>query len=172
MNDRMRALVGAELPTIRPDDVPPAYLGIVEEGWIVAANGSHLLSALENGYSGSVGEFPDIVHFEASVNGRAMMDYDLPAAGPDRQSRLLRRSLAYACLALQRVPEGSEHPVLGYISFSEGGLADDTLTSHVTFCTRRPGVLPYVDRIQDYAEEALMEISKDDAVKFLGGYTG
>ncbi|WP_445684324.1 hypothetical protein [Streptomyces reticuli] len=171
VNDRMHRVVGAGLPSVRPDDVPPAYRAIVEEGWTVTATGARLLSALESGYNGSVDEFTDVVHVEASVNGRAMMDHDLPAAGPERLNRLLRRSLAYACLALRRVPEESEHPVLGYVSLSEGGLADDTLTSHVTFCTRRPGILPYAGQIQDHSDEALLELSRDDAAKFLGGHT-
>ncbi|MFF4487175.1 hypothetical protein ACFY0F_11880 [Streptomyces sp. NPDC001544] len=172
MNDRMLTLVGPDLPSVGPDDVPAAYRAIAAQGWTVDANDACLLSALEGGYRGStVEEFQDIVHFEATVNGRAMMDYDLPAAGPERQDQLLRRSIAYACMVLQAVPAESEHAVLGYVSLSEGGLSDDTLTSHVTFCTRRPGVLPYVDQIQGYSEEALLELSRDDAVKVLAART-
>ncbi|MFF5531371.1 hypothetical protein ACFY71_02660 [Streptomyces cinerochromogenes] len=171
MNDRMRILMGAELPSVRSDDAPPAYRAIAEEGWTVTANGACLLSVLADGYSGTSTEFGDIVHFEASVNGRAMMEYDLPAVGSERQNRLLRRSIAYACLALQAVPEGNEHPVFGYVSLSEGGLMGDTLTSNVTFCTRRPDVPPYVGRIQDYAYEALLELSGGDAEKCLSGHT-
>lgn len=126
------------------------------------ANDAYLLSVLPRGYHGpAVEEFKDIVHFEATVNGRAM-DYDLPAAGPERQDQLLRRSVAYACTVLQAVPAESEHAVLGYVSLSEGGLSYDTLTSHVAFCTRRPEVMPYVDQIQGYSEEALLELSRDD----------
>ncbi|MGW2639441.1 hypothetical protein [Streptomyces sp. NPDC001348] len=171
MNHRMLALVGLDLPSVRPDDVPSAYRAIAAEGWTVDANDAYLLSVLLGGYHGpAVKEFQDIVHFEATVNGRAMMDYHLPA-GPERQDQLLRRSIAYACMVLQCVPAESEHAVLGYVSLSEGGLSDGILTSHVTFCTRRPGVLPYVDQIQGYSEEALLELSRDDAVEVLAART-
>ncbi|MFI1361904.1 hypothetical protein [Streptomyces griseochromogenes] len=173
MNARMLALAGAGLPSVRPDDVPPAYRALAEEGWTVDADGACLLSALRAGWSGSAaGEFGDVVHFEATVNGRAMMDHDLPADGPERRHRLLRRSVAYACLALRAAPAEGGHAVLGYVSLSEGGLSDDTPTSHVTFCTRRPDVLPYVDRIEDYSGEALLELSRDDAVELLAATAG
>ncbi|GAA5705695.1 hypothetical protein Save01_06548 [Streptomyces avermitilis] len=173
MNEIMLSLAGAELPSVLPDDVPAAYRAIAEEGWTVDGNGAYLLSALQAGYHGSTaGEFEDIVHFEATVNGRGMMDYDLPASGPERQNRLLRRSIAYACLALQAAPAESEHPLLGYVSLSEGGLSDDTLTANVTFCTRRSGIPPYVSDIQDYSEESLLELSRDDAVNALKGADG
>jgi hypothetical protein len=168
MNDRMIGLAGTELPAFRSDDVPTAYRAIVEEGWTADGNGAYLLSALQAGYRGSAADdFEDIVHFEATVNGRGVMDYDLPPSGPQRQNILLRRSVSYACLALQAAPAESSHPIMGYISLSEGGLADDILTAHVTFCTRRPDALQYVDNIQDYSEEALIELSRDDALKAL-----
>ncbi|KOV90251.1 hypothetical protein [Streptomyces sp. NRRL B-3648] len=163
----MTALMGTELPHVQQNEVPLAYRAIAEGGWTVAANGAYLLTALQDGYSGSASGFEDIVHLEASVNGRAMMDYDLPSADPERGIRLLRRCIAYACLALTHVPGDSDYPVLAYVSLSEGGLEDDTLTSSVTFCTRRPVIPPYVDRIEDYTEEALLEISVDDIDRFL-----
>jgi hypothetical protein len=166
MNDRMLGLLGSELPSVHPDDVPAAYRAIAEEGWTLGGNGAYLLSALRAGYHGSTdADIEDIVHFEAAVNGRSMMDYDLPASGPERQDRLLRRSIAYACLALQAVPRECAHEILGYVSLSEGGLSDDRLTASITFCTRRPGVPPYVDDIQDYLEESLLELCRGDAVQ-------
>ncbi|MEU6594296.1 hypothetical protein ABZ923_34690 [Streptomyces sp. NPDC046881] len=165
----MTALMGTELPHVQRDEVPPAYRAIAEGGWTVAANGAYLLTALQDGYSGSASHFEDIVHLEASVNGRVMMDYDLPSADPERRSRLLRRCIAYACLALTYAPSDSDYPLLAYVSMSEGGLEDDTVTSSVTFCTRRPANPPYVDRIEDYTEEALLEVSVDDIDSFLTG---
>ncbi|MFI0807692.1 hypothetical protein [Streptomyces echinatus] len=163
----MTALMGNEFLHVQQNEVPPAYRAIAEGGWTVAENGAYLLTALQGGYSGSTSDFEDVVHLEASVNGRAMMDYDLPAAIPERRSRLLRRCIAYACLALSCVPSDSDYPVLAYVSLSEGGLVDDTLTSSVTFCTRRPAILPYVDRIEGYTEEALLEVSADEIDRFL-----
>ncbi|WP_367323548.1 hypothetical protein [Streptomyces sp. HUAS ZL42] len=131
-------------------------------------SGAHLLSALQSGYNGAALEdFADIVHFEATVNGRGMMDYDLPASGPERRDQLLRRSLAYACMALKATPEESAHPIQGYVSFSEGGLSDDSLTANITFCTSRPHVPPYVGDIRSYREEALLELTRDDAKKLM-----
>ncbi|MFJ9818299.1 hypothetical protein ACIRU3_24130 [Streptomyces sp. NPDC101151] len=168
MNGRMFGLAGADLPSVRPDDVPDAYRAITEGGWTVDGNGAYLLSALEVGYHGSTSEkFEDIIHFEATVNGRAMMDYDLPVSAPERQNRLLRRSIAYACLALRASPVESAYEILGYVSLSGGAMSDDALTASVTFCTRRPGIPPYIGNIWDYSEESLLELSKDDAVRML-----
>jgi hypothetical protein len=168
MNDKMFALVGTELPQVHLDDVPAAYRAIAEEGWIVGRHGAYLLAALGEGYHGfSAAQFDDIVHLEASVNGRGMMDYDLPDSGPERLYPLLRRSIAYACLVLKLAPADDEHKILGYVSLSEGGMSDDVLTAHVTFCTRRSGVPPYINNVQDYAEESLLELCRDDAVRML-----
>ncbi|MGW7378543.1 hypothetical protein [Streptomyces sp. NPDC054794] len=96
-----------------------------------------------------------------------MTDGDLPRDGRERGVRLLRRSLSYACAALRAVPESFVWPVFGYVSLSRGGLEDDFLTANVTFCTKREGVLPYVDDIESFAHEALLEISQEDAMKLM-----
>jgi hypothetical protein len=159
-----------ESPIPRVDDVPTVYRAIAEQGWFVDESGACLLSALKAGHTGKRADaFEDVVHFEATVNGRGMMDFDLPASGPDRQRLLLRRSLAYACLALHIAPIDSPHPILGYVSLSEGGLSGNTLTANVTFCTSRPDLPPYVDDIDACSEEALLELSRADIVCLLKG---
>lgn len=91
------------------------------------------------------------------------MDYDLSVSGAEREELLLRRSLAYACLALRNLPEQIKTPVHAYISISEGGLADDTATANVTFSAVRDGVAAYIDDINIYEEEALLELNRSDA---------
>ncbi|MET7730913.1 hypothetical protein ABZT02_06055 [Streptomyces sp. NPDC005402] len=159
-------LDGVEL-CVREECVPDQFRAVVQGGWTVE-NGAHVLTALYSNYSGAVqSEFGDVVHFEATVNGRGMMDYDLPDSGPERLKSLLDRSLAYACTALLAAPVSGPWPVLGYISLSEGGIDDNLLTAHVTFCTRRVGLPPFVQDMDSYTHEALMEISQRDAPAML-----
>lgn len=165
MNASMSRLLATTPADARVEDAPEAFRAIAAEGWIVDDNGAQLLKALRAGYSGADGVegFQDIVHYEASINGRGMMDYDLPPSGPDRRALLVRRCLGYAHAALRTAPANLEWPVFGYVSLSSGGLHDDTLTAHVTFCSQRPGILPYADDMNSYIDEALLEISQKDA---------
>ncbi|MFJ8195412.1 hypothetical protein [Streptomyces sp. NPDC096152] len=96
-----------------------------------------------------------------------MIDYDLPKSGAERTEVLLRRSLGYACMALVAAPGNQQWPVLAYISLSEGGLEDDFLTSNVTFCSDRPDLPRYVDDVESYTQEALLELSAADATMML-----
>jgi hypothetical protein len=96
-----------------------------------------------------------------------MMDYDLPDAGPERTKSLLDRSLSYAGTALAAAPVSWPWPILGYVSLSEGGLDDDLLTAHVTFCSQRVGLPPFVQDMDSYPHEALMEISQRDVAAML-----
>lgn len=147
--------------------MPDQFRAVVRGGWLLDGD-AQLLAVLHSGYSGGGRqEFPDVIHYEATVNGRGMMDYDLPDSGPGRRESLLRRSLAYACTALLAVPASQPWPTLAYVSLSEGGLEDDLLTAHVTFCSQRPGVPPYVSDVNSYRQEALLEISQDDAAIIL-----
>ncbi|WP_406443210.1 hypothetical protein OHB14_30070 [Streptomyces sp. NBC_01613] len=57
--------------------------------------------------------------------------------------------------------------MLGYVSLSEGGLEDDVLTAHVTFCSDHPNLPRYVDDVDAYTHEALLEISQEDAPALL-----
>ncbi|MEU5892815.1 hypothetical protein ABZ835_39145 [Streptomyces sp. NPDC047461] len=147
--------------------MPDQFRAVTHAGWTMDG-GAQLLSALRSGYSGSGrARFEDVVHYEATVNGRGMTDYDLPVSGPERLAALLRRSLGYACTALLTVPPGRPWPTLAYISLSGGGLHDASLTAHVTFCSRRPDVPPYLGDLESYEEEALMELSQEDAAALL-----
>ncbi|MEV5531429.1 hypothetical protein [Streptomyces prunicolor] len=144
------------------EDVPDSFRAIVRAGWTTEGD-AQLLTAPFSGFSGTpLTEFDEAIHYEATVNGRGMMDYDLPESGPERLKTLLRRSLGYACTALLAAPESHLRPVLGYISLSEGGLEDNLLTAHVTFCSARPGLPRYVDDMDSYKHEALLEVSQDD----------
>lgn len=170
MNERMsRLLAEAQLDAkedVEEGDAPDPFLAIVAEGWMVDANGAQLLKALHPGYAstGRPEGLEDVIHYEASVNGRGMMDYDLPPSGPDRQKLLMRRCLGYSYAALRAVPSSYEWPVFGYVSLSDGGLHDDTLTANVTFCSQRTDVIPYVADVNSYADEALLEISQTDVL--------
>ncbi|WOX12130.1 hypothetical protein [Streptomyces sp. N50] len=167
MNARMSESFEAIDRTAREEDVPDPFRAIVRAGW-TSEGDALLLSALHFGYSGTpLPEFGDVIHYEASVNGRGMMDYDIPESDPERHKTLLRRSLGYACTALLEVPGNCPWPMFGYISLSEGGLEDDLLTAHVTFCSARPGLPPYVDDMDSYKHEALLEVSQDDAKALL-----
>jgi hypothetical protein len=43
-----------------------------------------------------------------------------------------------------------------------GGLDDDVLTANVTFSSHHPGLTPYVEDIESYSGEALLEIQRGD----------
>ncbi|MFF3960399.1 hypothetical protein ACFYZI_02400 [Streptomyces griseorubiginosus] len=160
-------LAGFELE-VREEHVPDQFRAVVQRGWI-EEDGAQLLASLYSNYSGPAQSgFEDVVQYEATVNGRGMMDYDLPSSGPERSRTLLNRAFSYACTALVAVPVGWPVPILGCVSLSEGGLDDDLLTAHVTFCSRRPGLPLFVQEIESYKHEALMEISQDDATGMLG----
>ncbi|MET9687486.1 hypothetical protein ABZY81_03285 [Streptomyces sp. NPDC006514] len=159
MNRSMARLLGrVDTDGITPDEAPPGFLRIVEGGWEVTPGGAHVLSALK---SAPPGPFSDVVHEEYTVNGRGMTDYDLPAAGEERESRLLRRCLAYARVALLRADAlGSAVEISAYVSLSYGGLADDHLTANVTFCGDHPGVRPYAADLEAFRSESLLKLRR------------
>ncbi len=164
----MSDLLGGDEPRARAEDVPDPFLSVVRGGWTVEGE-AQLLTVLYSGYSGGGRqEFQDVVHYEATVNGRGMMDYDLPESGPERREPLLRRCLGYACTALLAVPTSRPWPILGYVSISEGGLDGGSLTAHVTFCSQRQDLPPYVSDVDAYVQEALLEISQEDAAVMFG----
>ncbi|MFF0064136.1 hypothetical protein ACFYRC_21775 [Streptomyces sp. NPDC005279] len=146
-------------------DVPEQFLDVVREGWTTSASGARVLSALA---AASSGTFFDVVQEEYSVNGRGMIDYDLPASGHEREEALLRRSLAYCFACLDKASEQlGSNSVMAYVSISAGGLDEDTLTANVTFCGDHPGLPSYVQDIESYREEALMELLPGDYVSLL-----
>lgn len=167
MNARMFELLGTAEPHAREEDAPEPFQAIARGGWTIDGD-AHLLTALRSGYSGAGRmDFQDVIHYEATVNGCGMTDYDLPDSGAERRETLLRRSLGYACAALRAVPEGQKWPVLGYVSLSEGGLEDNLLTARVTFCSAHPDLPPYVNDVDSYTQEALLEIAQEDAAAML-----
>lgn len=162
-NAEMSALLEAVEHIVREEDVPDPFRAIVRAGW-TSEGDAQLLSALYSGYSGTpLAEFGDVIHYEATVNGRGVVDYDIPESDPERHETLLRRSLGYACTALLAVPESHPRPMSGYVSLSKGGLEGNLLTAHVTFGSERPGLPRYVEDMDSYRHEALLEVSQDDA---------
>ncbi|MFG2233762.1 hypothetical protein ACGFNX_27880 [Streptomyces sp. NPDC048723] len=159
MNRSMARLLGrVDTEGITPDETPPEFLRIAEGGWEVTPGGAHVLSALK---SAPPGPFSDVVHEEYTVNGRGMTDHDLPASGEERESRLLRRCVAYAGSALLRADAlRSTVEISAYVSLSYGGLADDHLTANVTFCGDHPGVPPYAADLEAFATEALLRLRR------------
>ncbi|WP_327735905.1 hypothetical protein OG749_21015 [Streptomyces nojiriensis] len=159
MNRSMARLLGrVDTGGITPDEAPAGFLRIAEGGWEVTPGGAHVLSALK---SSPPGPFSDVVHEEYTVNGRGMTDYDLPACGEERESRLLRRCVAYARSALVRTDAlRSTVEVSAYISLSYGGLADDHLTANVTFCGDHPGVPPYAADLEAFETESLLRLRR------------
>ncbi|WP_371669418.1 hypothetical protein OG985_18175 [Streptomyces sp. NBC_00289] len=108
----MDRLLGPVAPHASEEDVPDAFRAVVRAGWTMDGD-AQLLTALRSGYSGGGrAEFHDVIHHEATVNGRGMMDHDLPASGPARLETLLRRSLGYACTGLLAVPPKMSWPML------------------------------------------------------------
>lgn len=167
MNARMAELLGTAEPRARDEDTPEPFLAVARAGWTIEGD-AHLLTALRSGYSGAGRmDFQDVIHYEAAVNGRGMMDYDLPQSGPERLEPLLRRSLGYACAALRTLPEGQKWPVLGYVSLSAGGLEDNLLTAHVTFCSVHSDLPRFVHNMDSFTHEALLEISQEDVAAML-----
>ncbi|GGR88693.1 hypothetical protein Snoj_64170 [Streptomyces nojiriensis] len=153
---RLLGRVGME--GITPDEAPAAFLRIAECGWEVTPGGAHVLSALK---SAPPGPFSDVVHEEYTVNGRGMTDHDLPASGEERESRLLRRCVAYARSALVRTDAlRSTVEISAYISLSYGGLADDHLTANVTFCGDHPGVPPYAADLEAFGYESILRLRR------------
>ncbi|MFJ6484475.1 MULTISPECIES: hypothetical protein [unclassified Streptomyces] len=159
MNRSMARLLGrVDTGGITPDEVPPGFLRIAEGGWEVTSGGAHVLSALK---SAPPGPFSDVVHEEYTVNGRGMTDHDLPAAGEERESRLLRRCVAYARSCLLRTDAlRSAVEVSAYVSLSYGGLNDDHLTANVTFCGDHPGVRPYAADLEAFGSESLLKLRR------------
>ncbi|WP_393084858.1 hypothetical protein [Streptomyces sp. LN704] len=161
MNRMMAAMMQrTDVTRLSEPDIPPPFRDIAGRGWTMGSEGAVLLTELAEG---TVGSFFDVIQEETSVNGRGMTDYDLPESGHDREERLLRRCLAYSFACLESAAgQFGENSVSAYVSLSMGGLDDDVLTANVTFSSRHPGLAPYVEDIESYANEALLEIRRGD----------
>ena len=163
MNRDMSRLLGdVDVSHLSVSDVPEAFTAIVAQGWR-EHDGVWVLKALSEGCSGDASLFTDAVHAETTVNGRGMIDYDLPVGRVDRRVPLMQRSLAYACAAIRSVGELPESPaIMAYVTVSERADESGLESSHVTFCASRQDVPPYVPDVGEYKEGALLELSPDD----------
>jgi hypothetical protein len=163
MNRAMSELVNrVDLEGISDKEAPESFRYIIEEGWIVDPSGAIFLRSLKYGHNGNVESY-DTCHKEAAVNYRGMIDYDLPTDGSQRETKLLRRCIAYSCLGIRSSLSLVDAPeVLSYITMSNSLGGDESITASVTFCSNRRDSLPYIANMDDYEHEALMEISWQD----------
>jgi hypothetical protein len=161
MNRMMAAMMQrTDLTRLSEPDIPLPFRDVAGRGWTVGSDGAVLLTELTEG---TVGSFFDVVQEETSVNGRGMTDYDLPESGQSREEQLLRRCLAYSFACLESAADQfGKNSVCAYVSLSMGGLDDDVLTANVTFSSHHPGLPPYVEDIESYSREALLEIQLED----------
>jgi hypothetical protein len=141
-------------------DIPPMFLEVVREGWSYTPNGARVLRGL---LPISTASYGDLLQEETSINGRGMVDYDLPRNPAERNNILLRRCFAYAFSCLDRASEEfNDKDVRGYVSLSMGGVHDDVMTANVTFCTPNPNSPPYISNLESVSNEAIAELSVDD----------
>ncbi|WP_158754705.1 hypothetical protein [Streptomyces sp. NRRL F-2580] len=141
-------------------DIPPMFHEVAAEGWSYTPNGARVLTGLVPELTSS---YFDVLQEETSINGRGMIDYDLPAAASERTGPLLRRCLAYAfaCLVEAERKFGDQE-VRSYVTLSMGGEGDDLLTATVTFCTHTPNAVPYIRDIENVQDAAVAELTSGD----------
>ncbi|MCX4716969.1 hypothetical protein [Streptomyces virginiae] len=160
-NEKMTRML-AEYPVseLTDRDIPPMFHEVAVEGWSYTPNGARVLTGLVPELAGS---YVDVLQEETSINGRGMIDYDLPAAESDRTGPLLRRCLAYvfACLVEAERKFGDQE-VRSYVILSLGGEDDDLLTATVTFCTHNPDALPYIRDVENVQDAAVAELALND----------
>ncbi|HET6356383.1 hypothetical protein [Streptomyces sp.] len=151
-----------EFPVVdlKDEDTPPMFLEVKREGWSYTPNGARVLTGL---IPDVAAPYFDVLQEETSINGRGMIDYDLPPTGPERTGTLLQRCLSYAFGALDMANKAfGDQKVRAYVSLSLGGGDDDTMTANVTFCTTDPNVAPYIRDLENVQNEAIIELSLDD----------
>uniref|UniRef100_A0AAU2JW79 Uncharacterized protein n=1 Tax=Streptomyces sp. NBC_00049 TaxID=2903617 RepID=A0AAU2JW79_9ACTN len=125
---------------IRPAELPEPLRDVLRAGWVRRGSGAYVLAAYART---SGGPYEDPVHEETTVNGRGTYDLDLPAAGPARETALLRRCIGYARAALAARPSEAG-PATAYVSLTLDGCDGPVRTGYVTFCGHHEGVAPYV----------------------------
>ncbi|MFI6015383.1 hypothetical protein ACIBAG_42605 [Streptomyces sp. NPDC051243] len=148
------------ISSLGDEDIPAMFLEVKRAGWSYTPNGARVLTALipEVTYT-----YFDVLQEEASINGRGIVDCDMPTAEPERTALLLRRCLSYAFGALCEASKYfGDQEVMAYISLSLGGVNDDTMTANVTFCTKNPNVAPYIRDLEQVQNEAIVELSLED----------
>lgn len=160
-NQQMRNLLEqVNLTHLTAEDIPPLFREVAERGWSTTDTGARLLTDLRP--EGEATYFDRLAE-ETSVNGRGMIDWDLPTATAERTNPLLRRCLAYIGACLRKAAgEFGDDRVKAYLSLSLGGLDDDLMTAHVTFCTPRPELPPYIANLEEAKDAAVAEISLAD----------
>ncbi|GAA3064902.1 hypothetical protein [Actinokineospora globicatena] len=141
-NDAMRALLAdVDLAGVSEADLPAGWMRTAAGlGWTVEADGAVVATALRATYSGLRSGFSDLVGYEGAVNGRSVVDYDLPE-GADRLNLLVRRSWAYVTgmLAAAR----GVGAVVGFVGVGTSATEQPFWEAHVTFWVERVGVEGY-----------------------------
>ncbi|MFE9020122.1 hypothetical protein ACFYNL_16375 [Streptomyces sp. NPDC007808] len=142
------------------DDVPSMLMEVVSQGWSYTPNGARVLTALIPEVASS---YFDVLQEETSINGRGMIDYELPSTEPERTVLLLRRCLSYSFGALSEASKAfGDQEVRAYVSLATGGICDDVMTASVTFCTSNPNAVPYIRDLEQVQDEAIVELSLED----------
>ncbi|MCK1815416.1 hypothetical protein MTQ13_14190 [Streptomyces sp. XM4011] len=160
-NDPMRRmLAGIDLGTLDGSDISAAHQQVIEEGWTATDDGALLLRGLLERYSGDLHAFHDVVALESAVNGRGVVDWDLPMDDARRRQPLVRRAFDFAYAALARAREQG-FAVLAYVSISRADTDEAPLTAHVTMCGVHPELPPYLADPAS-ATEAVAEIGHAD----------
>ncbi|MFG2737371.1 hypothetical protein ACGFX7_21450 [Streptomyces harbinensis] len=155
-----RILTDIDLGKLDGGDVSAAHQQVVEEGWTKTDEGALLLHGLLEQYSGNLHAFHDVLALEAAVNGRGVVDWDLPMEDARRRQPLVRRAFAFAYAALARAREQG-FAVLAYVSVSRADTDEAPLTAHVTWCGVHPELPPYLADPAS-AREAVAEIGHAD----------
>ena len=153
-----RILGATFLRTLTQDDLFSGFEATLSRGWVVVDD-AILLRSWHESYYGKRARFPEIIDYEAAVNGRGIPDVDLAEVGEARVSRLLHRGAAFAWAALyeqhRQVPEAR---MAAYISAAPTFMDPTSFTGNVTFCAMRSGQPPYIDptRLTDEIVVALL----------------
>ncbi|MFF2861600.1 hypothetical protein ACFVSX_17090 [Streptomyces rubiginosohelvolus] len=149
-----------EITNLSDHDIPAMFREVVERGWSVTAAGGRVLTDLRPATSGT---YVDRLAEETTINGRGMIDYDLPATPGERTPLLVRRCLAYVYACLRKAQEEfRDTQVKAYVSLSFADTEEALLTSNVTFCTPLPDVRPYIPNLEAVTDAAVAEISLED----------
>ncbi|WP_259453674.1 hypothetical protein [Streptomyces ginkgonis] len=153
-------LTGIDLGELDSGDLSAAHRQVIEDGWTKTDDGALLLRGLLERYAGDLHAFHDVVALESAVNGRGVVDWDLPMDDARRRQPLVRRAFAFAYAALARAREQG-FAVLACVSISRADTDEAPLTAHVTMCGVHPELPPYLADPAS-ATEAVAEIGHAD----------
>ncbi|GLZ42888.1 hypothetical protein [Actinokineospora sp. NBRC 105648] len=160
--DAMRVLLGTvDLASVGLSDVPPGWMAdAVRQGWTVEPDGAVVATALRASYAGHRSAFSDRTDYEAAVNGRGMVDYDIPLDHQDRRTIVVRRSWAY--LTSMLAPAHGTALVTGQVSIGLSRTENPFWEAHVTFWTDRDDEPPYYNLDTVPQEDAVLQMRADD----------